>query len=76
MDRAVEVLGWEHHPTFPVPNSNGETDHGGVQFHTDSKKGTLWSGRTGQYRTRLLHRMIWLIKNEIFMDATFEDKTK
>lgn len=66
MKEAVAQLGWTYTPMFPVPHPSISDNQ--RAFNSASSKNMLWEGQYGINRTKLLCRMIWIIKTEIYLE--------
>ena len=67
MLEAARQLGW-YSPVFPVPNPNCNCNLHAFLEASDSN--SLWDGRYGMNRMRLLCRMIWVLKTEIHLEKS------
>lgn len=67
MRDAARQLGW-HSLVFPVPKPGCDDNH--RAFIEASDTDSLWDGRYGMNRMRLLCRMIWVLKTEIHLEES------
>lgn len=67
MREACAHLGWEI-SSFPVPSPDHRPPH---TAYTDSfNQGKLWEGEYGRNRMKLLCRMIWILKTQIYLEQS------